>query len=111
MPIYETVLIARQELSTSQVDALVKDFCKVLEDEKGKILKTENWGLRTFAYKIEKSRKGHYALIESEVAGPAIIEMERRMRLSDDVMRYMTIKLKKATDGPSVMAQPEKEAA
>lgn len=111
MPLYETVFIARQELSTAQVDSLTETFCKILTDAKGKVSKTENWGMRTFAYKIEKSRKGHYVLVESDVEAPALLEMERQMRLSDDVLRYMTIKLEKLSDGPSVMMESDKEAA
>lgn len=103
MPIYETVFIARQDLTDSQVKDLTDRFCKVITEAKGKILKTEQWGLRTLAYKINKSRKGHYTLIESEVAGPAIIELERVMRLDEDVMRSLTIRLDEATDGPSVI--------
>ena len=103
MPVYETVFIARQDLTENQVKDLTDRFCKVITDAKGKILKTEQWGLRTLAYKINKSRKGHYTLIESEVAGPAIIELERVMRLDEDVMRSLTIRLDEATDGPSIM--------
>lgn len=103
MPVYETVFIARQDLTDNQVKDLTDRFCKVITEAKGKILKTEQWGLRTLAYKINKSRKGHYTLIESEVAGPAIIELERVMRLDEDVMRSLTIRLDEATDGPSVI--------
>ncbi|NCT41230.1 MAG: 30S ribosomal protein S6 [Alphaproteobacteria bacterium] len=103
MPVYETVFIARQDLTENQVKDLTDRFCKVITDAKGKINKTEQWGLRTLAYKINKSRKGHYTLIECEVAGPAIIELERVMRLDEDVMRALTIRLDEATDGPSIM--------
>lgn len=103
MPFYETVFIARQDLTENQVKDLTDRFTKVITDQKGKILKTEQWGLRTLAYKINKSRKGHYTLIESEVAGPAIIELERVMRLDEDVMRSLTLRLDAATDGPSIM--------
>jgi len=103
MPIYETVFIARQDLTENQVKDLTDRFCKVITEAKGKILKTEQWGLRTLAYKINKSRKGHYTLIESEVAGPGIIELERIMRLDEDVMRSLTIRLDEATDGPSII--------
>ena len=116
MPVYETVFIARQDLTENQVKDLTDRFCKVITDAKGKILKTEQWGLRTLAYKINKSRKGHYTLIESEVAGPAVIELERIMRLDEDVMRSLTIRLDEPTNGPSVMMdsgknEDKKEAA
>lgn len=115
MPVYETVFIARQDLTDNQVKDLTDRFCKVITDAEGKILKTENWGLRTLAYKINKSRKGHYVLIESDVAGPGIIELERVMRLDEDVMRSLTTRLEAATEGPSVMMDnsknEDKEAA
>lgn len=116
MPVYETVFIARQDLTENQVKELTDRFCKVITDAKGKILKTEQWGLRTLAYKINKSRKGHYVLIESEVAGPAIIELERLMRLDEDVMRALTIRLDAPSEGPSAIIDnsrnnEEREAA
>ena len=80
---------------------MTKDYSKILTDMGGKILKTEQWGLRTFAYRINKAKKGHYTLVESDVAGPAIIEMERLMRNSEDVVRYMSLKLDEPTKGPS----------
>ncbi len=116
MPIYETVFIARQDLTENQVKDLTDRFCKVITDAKGKILKTEQWGLRTLAYKINKSRKGHYTLIESEVVGAGIIELERIMRLDEDVMRSLTIRLDEPSNGPSVIIdnpknEDKKEAA
>lgn len=101
MPIYETVFIARQDLSDAQVKSLTEACEKIITDGEGKIAKVENWGLRTLAYKINKNRKGHYVLIESDTPAPAIIEMERTLRLNEDVLRYMTIKLDEATTGPS----------
>lgn len=103
MPYYETVLIARQELSQGQVDDLTKDLSKIITDNGGKVTKTENWGLRTLAYRINKSRKGHYVLIETDTPPAAIAEIERVMRLNEDVMRYMTIKLEELSKGPSVV--------
>ncbi len=103
MPIYETVFIARQDLSEAQVKTLTEAASKIIEDQKGKVLKTENWGLRTLAYKINKNRKGHYVLIESDASADAIIELERTMRINEDIMRYMTIKLEEPSKGPSVI--------
>ena len=116
MPYYETVFIARQDLTDKQVKDLTDRFGKVITDNDGKILKTENWGLRTLAYKINKSRKGHYVLIESDAPGATIIELERLLRLDEDVMRSLTLRLEEPTDGPSVMMdnssnKNEKEAA
>lgn len=118
MPVYETVLIARQDLSDAQVKELTAACEKTITDGEGKINKTENWGLRTLAYRINKNRKGHYVLIESDAPASALHELERQMRLNEDVLRYMTIKLDAATKGPSVMMEKndrdtgeEKEAA
>ena len=103
MAIYETVFIARGDLSAKQVEEMTKSFSDLLTANKGKILKTENWGLRTLAYKINKSKKGHYVLIESETDGETLIEAERQMRLHDDVMRYMTIKLDATSEDQSAI--------
>ncbi len=103
MPYYETVFIARQDLTEAQVKDLTKAMSKIIEDQGGKVHKTEQWGLRNLAYKINKSRKGHYTLIELEAKGPAIHELERNMRLHEDIMRYMTIRTEALSKGPSVM--------
>ena len=97
MPYYETVFIARQELGAAQVEELTQAFSKILADNGGKILKTESWGLRTLAYKIRKNRKGHYVLIESDTPPAALLEMERNMRLNEDILRYMSISLEEPT--------------
>lgn len=117
MPIYETVFIARQDLSDAQVKSLTEGCETIIKDGEGKILKIENWGLRTLAYKINKNRKAHYVLIESDVPAPALIELERTLRLNEDVLRYMSIKLDEPTKGPSKILDKdtrdsdEKEAA
>ncbi len=101
MPFYETVFIARQDLGDAQVKAITEACEKIITDAKGKILKTESWGLRTLAYKINKNKKGHYVLIESDTAAPAMLEMERTLRLNEEILRYMTIKLDEPSKGPS----------
>lgn len=108
MPYYETVFITRQDLTETQVKDLTDGFGKIIEKEKGKVTKTEQWGLRSLAYRINKSRKGHYTLIETDAPGDAIIELERNLRLNEDVMRYMTIKLEELSDGPSIMMDKNK---
>lgn len=109
MPIYETVFIARQDMSDAQVKE-VTDACeKIIKDAKGKTLKTENWGLRTLAYRINKNRKGHYVLIESDTPADAIIEMERVLRLNEDILRYMTIKLDEPSTGASAILNKDRD--
>ncbi len=116
MPYYETVFIARQDLSAQQVGELKDKSCKILEDQGGKIHKTEDWGMRSLAFRIKKNRKGHYILIESDAPAGALQELERTLRLNEDVLRFMTIKLDQLSDGPSVQAggsgkDSEEEAA
>ena len=103
MPYYETVFIARQDLSDAQVKDLIEQFSKIITDNGGKIHKTEHWGLRTLAYRIKKSRRAHYALIESDAPAAAIHEMERRMRLSEDILRYLTVREEALSNGPSAI--------
>ncbi|MFN3826184.1 MAG: 30S ribosomal protein S6 [Micavibrio sp.] len=103
MPFYETVFIARQDLSVAQVEELTKQFSEIITQAGGKITKTENWGLRNLAYRIKKNRKGHYVLIESDTAPEPVIEMERTMRINEDILRYMTIRLDELSKGPSAI--------
>ena len=103
MPKYEHVIIARQDLSNMQAEGLVEHFSKVLTENEGKVLDSEYWGLKTMTYKVNKNRKGHYAFIKSDAPAEAVQEMERLMRLHEDVMRVMTIKVKAHEEGPSAM--------
>lgn len=103
MPYYETVFMARQDLSEAQVKELTEKFAKIVKDQGGKVLKIEQWGLRTLAYKINKARKAHYTLIESDAPGAAIIELERVMRIEEDVMRALTLRLDEPSKGPSII--------
>ncbi len=105
MALYEHVLIARQDLSNAQAEGLVEHFGAILADNGGKLVDSEYWGLKTMAYKINKNRKGHYAYMRSDAAAPAVQEMERLMRLHEDVMRVLTIKVDKHEEGPSVVIQ------
>jgi small subunit ribosomal protein S6 len=103
MPFYETVFIARQDLSDAQVKELSDDYQKIITEAGGKIHRVENWGLRSLAYKIKKNKRGHYVAIESDVEAPAIHEMERTMRLNENILRFMTLRNKELSTGPSVI--------
>ncbi|MEQ3670143.1 30S ribosomal protein S6 [Pseudophaeobacter sp.] len=105
MPLYEHVMIARQDLSNSQAEGLVEHFGAVLADNEGKLVDSEYWGVKTMAYKINKNRKGHYAFLRTDAPAAAVQEMERLMRLHDDVMRVLTIKVDEHAEGPSVQMQ------
>ena len=109
MPLYEHVFIARQDLSNTQAEGLIEHFGTVLSDNGGTVVDSEYWGVKTMAFKINKNRKGHYAMMRSDAPAPAVLEMERLMRLHDDVMRVLTIKVEKHEDGPSVQMQKRDE--
>ncbi len=103
MPYYESVFIARQEISTPQVESLTETFVGIISDGGGQVTKKEYWGLRNLAYRIKKNRKGHYMLLNIDAPSAAIQELERNMRINEDVLRYMTIRVDELDDGPSVM--------
>ena len=103
MALYEHVFISRQDLTTLQTEDLIKQYSDILKDNGGKVIGHEYWGLRTLAYKINKNRKGHYCLIKSDSPPSASHEMERLMKLNEDIMRVLTIKVQKHEDGPSIM--------
>ncbi|MBS0572424.1 MAG: 30S ribosomal protein S6 [Proteobacteria bacterium] len=109
MPLYEHVLIARQDLSNAQAEGLIEHFSTVLSDNGGKVVGSEYWGVKTMAYKINKNRKGHYAFLRSDAPSAAVQEMERLARLHDDVMRVMSIKVDAHEEGPSVQMQKRDE--
>ncbi|MGR3453621.1 30S ribosomal protein S6 [Pseudooceanicola sp.] len=109
MPLYEHVFISRQDLSNAQAEGLIEHFGAVLSDNGGKLVDHEYWGVKTMAYKINKNRKGHYAFLRSDAPAPAVQEMERLMRLHDDVMRVLTIKVDEHAEGPSVQMQKRDE--
>lgn len=103
MPLYETVFIARQDISAKQAEDYTKAFAKIVNDNGGEVKKTESWGLRNLAYRIKKNKKGHYVLIHSDAPTKAITEMERNMKLNEDVLRYMTVRIEKLPEGPSAI--------
>ena len=109
MPLYEHVFIARQDLSNAQAEGLIEHFGQVLSDNGGSVVEFEYWGLKTMAYKINKNRKGHYAYVRSDAPAAAVQEMERLMRLHDDVMRVLTIKVDKHEEGPSAVVQSKNQ--
>ncbi|RUL98356.1 30S ribosomal protein S6 [Rhizobium chutanense] len=105
MALYEHVFLARQDISAQQVDALVEQYKGVIEANGGKVGRIENWGLKSLTYRIKKNRKAHYALMDIDAPAAAVQEMERQMRISEDVLRYMTIAVEKHEEGPSAMMQ------
>ena len=110
MAIYECVYIARQELTAAQAEQLSKDLTKIVSSNSGEIKRQEYWGLRNLAYKIRKNRKGHYTMFHIEAPASTIEELERNMRLNEDILRYLTVKIDVLPEGPSVMmtARPDR---
>ncbi|MEZ5666216.1 MAG: 30S ribosomal protein S6 [Alphaproteobacteria bacterium] len=105
MALYECVYIARQDISSNQVDSLNETFSGVIGANGGTVAKTEYWGLRNLSYRIKKNRKGHYVLMNIDAPHPAVAEMERQMSLHEDVLRHMTIRVDELEEGPSAMMQ------
>ena len=103
MPLYECVLIARSEVTQQQVDALADHVAAQLESDGGAIKKREYWGLRSLAYRIKKNRKGHYMLLGLDAPAAAVNEMERQLRLNEDVLRFLTIRIEAIDDAPSAI--------
>ena len=109
MPLYEHVFLARQDLAQAQVDALAENATKIIEDNGGKVVKTETWGLRSLAYRIAKNRKAHYVMLDVDAPPPAIAELERQTNINEDVIRFMTIRVDEHENGPSAMMRRERD--
>jgi len=103
VPYYESVYIARPDISTAQVDALTENLTSIVGENGGTVTKNEYWGLKNLAYRIKKNRKGHYTLMNIDAPAAAIGELERNMRINEDVLRYMTIRVDELDENPSIM--------
>jgi small subunit ribosomal protein S6 len=107
MALYEHVFLARQDLAQAQVDALAEAASKIVTDRQGRVMKTENWGLRSLAYRIAKNRKAHYVMLEIDALGDVVAELERQTQINEDVIRYMTVKVDELEAGPTVMMRKQ----
>ncbi len=107
MSFYEHVFIARQDLAPNQVDELTDKYAAIIEKDGGKVTKRENWGLRNLAYRIQKNRKGYYVLMNIDAPVAAVKEMERLIRVDEDIIRHLTIKVDQLEEGPSAMLAPK----
>jgi small subunit ribosomal protein S6 len=101
MPLYESVLIARSEITQQQVDTVTDAAVALIEADGGSVQKREYWGLRSLSYRIKKNRKGHYVLLGLDAPPPAIAEMERQLKLNEDVLRFMTVRVDEIDENPS----------
>ena len=110
MAFYEHVLIARQDISPQQVDALLEDITRTVQELGGRVEKSEYWGLRNLSYRVRKNRKGHYCLLNLNAPAEAVHELERKQRINEDVLRYLTIRVEELDEEPSpVLARRERD--
>jgi len=107
MPLYESVFIIRQDVSSVDLDKITEGFIEALKKEGGKVIKQEYWGLRNLAYEINNNRKGHYVLLGIDAETKAIAEMERKMKFSIDIIRFMTQRVEKISEEPSPIVKTE----
>ena len=105
MSLYESTFIIRHDMSTQQVEQLAEAFSEIVKNNGGAVTKTEHWGLRTLAYRINKNRKGHYVFFNVDAPSATMQELERNMRLSEDVVRYLTVRVDELDEEPSPMMQ------
>ena len=109
MRLYESVFIARQDITSAQVEAMADEFAEIITSAGGSIKKREYWGLRSLAYRIKKNRKGHYVMFNLETGPEALREYERIMGLNEDVLRFLNLNIEEVEEGPSIMMQAKTE--
>ena len=107
MALYEHVFLARQDLSSQQVDGLVEQYKGVIQANGGSVGRVENWGLKSLTYRIKKNRKAHYVMLEIDAPGNVVAELERQTQINEDVIRYMTVKVDELEQGPTVMMRKQ----
>ena len=105
MPLYEHVFMARQDVTSQQVETMVDQYRGVIEQNGGTVEKTEMWGVKSLAYRIKKNRKAHFTLFNLSAPPAAVSEMERQMRINEDILRFMTVRVDELEEGPSAMMQ------
>ncbi|MDX2112902.1 MAG: 30S ribosomal protein S6 [Alphaproteobacteria bacterium] len=103
MPFYETTFIVRQDLSRADVTKFADQYTAIIEQHGGKVVKNEYWGLKSLAYKVDKNRKGHYNMLAIDAPADAVKEMERQIRINEDIIRVLTVRVEAIEEGPSVM--------
>ena len=105
MALYEHIYLARQDVSPQQVEEMTNALTEVLVQGGGKVTKNEYWGLKSLSYRIKKNRKAHYSLLNIDAPAAAVAEMERQMRINEDILRFMTVRVDELEEGPSAMLQ------
>ncbi|MCK6451074.1 MAG: 30S ribosomal protein S6 [Alphaproteobacteria bacterium] len=109
MPFYENVFVVRQDVASAQVEQLTETYETLIKDNGGAVTKKEFWGLKGLAYRIRKNRKGHFVLMNIDSPPAAVQELERNMRINEDVLRYITVRVDALEEGPSAMMQKRDE--
>ncbi|ADP70214.1 ribosomal protein S6 [Rhodomicrobium vannielii ATCC 17100] len=109
MPLYEHTFLARQDVTAQQVTGLMNTYKAVIEEHGGKVSKTEYWGLKSTAYKIKKNRRAHYAFFNIDAPHQAVLEMERQMGISTDVLRFLTVRVEELDEKPSIQMRKQDE--
>ena len=109
MRLYESVFIARQDITSAQVESMADGFAEIITSAGGSIKKREYWGLRSLAYRIKKNRKGHYVMFNMETGTDALREYERILGLNEDVLRVLNLQIEEVEEGPSIMMQAKSE--
>lgn len=107
MPLYEHTFLARQDVTQAQVEALMKEFQSLIEEGKGKVTKQEYWGLKNLAFKIKKNRKAHFAFFNLDAPPAAVTEMERRMGINSDIIRFLTVRVEELETEPSAQMRKQ----
>jgi small subunit ribosomal protein S6 len=107
MSFYESIFIVRQDVPAAQVETLTESFAAIVKAQGGQVTKTEQWGLRSLAYRINKNKKGHYVLFNLDAPPAAVTELERNMRINEDVLRFLTVRVEELEAGPSAMLRKE----
>ena len=105
MALYEHIFLARQDVSQQQVEELTAALTEILAQGGGSVTKNEYWGLKGLSYRIRKNRKAHFTLLNIDAPPAALAEMERQMRISEDVLRFMTVRVEELESEPSAMMQ------
>ena len=105
MPFYESTFIVRPDVSSQQVEAIVATMSELVRNNGGTVAKNEYWGLKSLAYRVKKNRKGHYVMLGLDAPPPAVAELERNLRINEDVLRYVTVRVAALEEGPTAMMQ------
>jgi small subunit ribosomal protein S6 len=103
MPLYEHVFLARQDASAQQVEEFTTQITGVIENLGGKVTKSENWGVRSLTYRMNKNRKAHFMLLNIDAPAAVVAEIERQERIHEDIIRYLTVRVDELEEGPSAM--------